>query len=204
MTQSLKTIDNEFTAQYRGLLDIQKSIKNKLETYPFDLSKTEITEAIIERMMAFWGFHVPNNKEILGRKVNTTAADFFTETCLLFLMSVLGQRGFDVFSEKKLPGTQIRPDISIWKGNKLLAVIELKVSNGWRGIQHLEDRENQIKEHHKKAYFGVLSFWNFFDADPNVWNTKYFGLLKHEKDYNYKRTDASVEKLILELIKHTE
>jgi hypothetical protein len=80
MNTSLVEINSAFTKQYRSLLDIQRSIKQQLETYPFDISNTEITDAIIERMYAFWFFNVNNNKEILSRKINTTSADFFTET----------------------------------------------------------------------------------------------------------------------------
>ena len=206
MKQNLQTIDAAFTNHYRGLFEIQQSVKNQLVDYPFDLSKTEITDAIIDRMMAFWFFNVRNNKEILGREINTTSADFFTETCLLFLKSYFEkQHGIKVLSERNITkGSVIRPDISIWKDNQLVAAIELKVSDGWKGgtmLPHLIEREIQIKSLFPNAYFGVIAFWNFFDTNIEVWNSKYFGLLKFDKDNNHQRSGASIEQLIKEIKK---
>lgn len=205
MKNNLKAIDDVFNAHYKGLYGIQLLIKNQLESYPFDLSKTEITDAIIERMFAFWHFHVGNNKNILGRVINTTAADFFTETCLLFLKCYFEQQqGIQVYSEKKLKPSNLRPDISIWKNDRLVAVIELKVSNGWKGknmYEHLEYRARQIQEIAPSAYFGVLAYWNFFDISHSTWNTRYFSLMHHDSKHNHTRTSATVEKLILQVNK---
>ncbi len=201
----MKSIDSQFTEHYRALLGIQRRIKSKLEAYEFDLSGTEITKAIVNRMWAFWDFNVPKNKEILGREVNSTAADFFTETCLLFLKAVLGQKGFEVFSEKKLPDIGKKPDVSIWKEGELCAVVELKVSDGWRGkaiMRHLEEREKLIKDAFPDVYFGVLAFWNFFDAGSKEWNKKYFGLQQHRSNHEHQPTDTSVEKLLWEILQH--
>lgn len=209
MSKNLLEIDSAFTKQYRGLLEIQQNIKNQLSFYEFDLSKPEITNAIIERMMAFWYFNVNNNKAILGREINTTSADFFTETCLLFLKSYFEKtKGLKVRSEKNISkGSVIRPDISIWNEDEtiLYAAIELKVSDGWKGgamIPHLIEREEQIKNLFPNAYFGVIAFWNFFSTDIPGWNSKYFGLLQFDKNNNHQRTDASVENLIVEINKN--
>jgi hypothetical protein len=207
MKTTLTTIDSAFTSQYRGLLETQRNIKQQLETYTFDLSTTEITDAVVERMLAFWYFNVNNNKEILGREINTTSADFFTESCLLFLKSYYEQKeGFKVLSERNITnGNKIRPDISIWKNSQLVAVIELKVSDGWKGKMmsyHLKERQEQISALAPDAFFGVLAFWNFFDIKAEDWNTKHFGLLYFDKGNNHQRTDASIEKLILEINKH--
>ena len=209
MSKNLLEIDSAFTKQYRGLLEIQQNIKNQLSFYEFDLSKPEITNAIIERMMAFWYFNVNNNKAILGREINTTSADFFTETCLLFLKSYFEKtKGLKVRSEKNISkGSVIRPDISIWNEDEtiLYAAIELKVSDGWKGgamIPHLIEREEQIKNLFPNAYFGVIAFWNFFSTDIPGWNSKYFGLLQFGKNNNHQRTDASVENLIVEINKN--
>lgn len=200
MNPNLLEIDKTFTEQYRSLLEIQKSVKAQLSTYNFDLEKTEITDAIINRMDAFWYFNFNNNKELLNRNVNTTAADFFTETCLLFLKAYFEQKmGYKVCSEEVIAQNPvIRPDITIWKNEQLIAVIELKVSNGWKGkfiLPHLEEREKIIKANHPTVYFGVLAFWNFFDTKNENWNTKYFGLRNIEKN-NHFRTDARVEAMI--------
>lgn len=204
MNQNLLTIDSAFTNHYRALFEIQQSIKSQLDKYPFDLSKTDITEAIIDRMMAFWYFNVNNNKQILGREINPTSADFFTETCLLFLKSYFeNKHGLKVLSERNITkGSVIRPDISIWKENQLVAAIELKVSDGWKGgtmLPHLIEREKQINFLFPYAYFGVIAFWNFFNPDIDGWNFKYFGLLNFEKGNNHQRTGASIEQLIKEI-----
>lgn len=208
METNLLTIDSAFTSQYKTLLETQRSIFELLKTYSFDLSKTEITDAIISRMDAFWYFNVNNNKNILNRKTNTTAADFFTETCLLFFKSYFeNKHGLKVLSEKNINrGLVIKPDISIWdkEETKIIAVIELKISDGWKGktmIRHLEEREEQIEKLHSKAFFGVIAFWNFFDEDIKGWNTKYFGLLEFGRDNNHRRTGASIEHLIKEIEK---
>lgn len=205
MNRNLLEIDSEFTTQFRGLLDIQRNIKYQLESYPFDLSKNEITDAIIERMYAFWFFNVYNNKEILNRIINTTAADYFTESCLLFFKSYFEQaEGISVLSERTIYCSKIRPDISIWKNSRLKAVIELKVSDGWKGkamLSHLNEREEQIKILEPDAYFGVLAFWNFFNISDEKWNSKYFGLLNYDNNNNHTRTNASIEKMIIEINK---
>ena len=205
MNQDLLSIDRAFTQQYRRLLDIQKGIKTQMETYPFDLSKVEITDAIVDRMDAFWYFHVNNNKELLNRKINTVASDFFTETCLLFLKCYFEYKHkLEVSSERSIIKSKnaIRPDISIWKDSQIVAIIELKVNDGWKRktiMQHLEDRESQIKKDFPKVFFGVIAFWNFFDKSLNGWNTKYIGIKEWTGNC---RTEASVENLILGIEKY--
>jgi hypothetical protein len=206
METDLVTIDSAFTNQYKGLLDIQKDIKAQLDTYLFDLSKTEITDAIIARMDAFWYFNVSNNKQILDRKTNTTAADFFTETCLLFLKSYFEKDSqIKVLSEKNITkGSVIRPDISIWKDGQLIAAIELKVSDGWKGgtmLPHLIDREAKIKSLFPNAYFGVIAFWNFFYTEMEGWNSKYFGIKQWNEKEDHPKTGAYIENLIKEIKK---
>jgi hypothetical protein len=114
--------------------------------------------------------------------------------------------GIKVLSEENISkGSVIRPDISIWKDNQLVAAIELKVSDGWKGrtmIPHFIEREKQIKNLFPYAYFGVIAFWNFFDQDIDGWNSKYFGLLKFDKENNHTRTNAYIEKLIQEINKY--
>lgn len=205
MNLSLLEIDRTFSDQYRSLLNIQRSIKNQLDNYCFDLSKTEITDAIIERMKAFWYFHVPNNKEILDRKINTISADFFTETCLLFLKCYFEKFGLKVLSEERMNRSWIRPDISIWRDNTIIAVVELKVSDGWKGknmMKHLIEREAQVKRYCPNCYFGAVAFWNFFQQDTAGWNSKYFGLLEFDKQNNHQRTKSSIEDLINEIEQH--
>jgi len=210
MNQPLTHIDQPFTSQYKGLLVIQRNIKQQLEHYSFDLSKDEITTAVYERMMAFWYFHV-NNCADLGREVNTVVSDFFTETCLFFLKPCLKQKGLDIVSEKDIRKVKnnskvIRPDISIWKEDELVAVIELKVSDGWKGktmIEHLDNRKKEIQEIWPEVFFGALSFWNCFGEnglDKN--NNNNIGLYNFKTDNHHVPTGQTIEQLVVAIISH--
>lgn len=201
MGKNLERIDSVFVDQYKGLLAIQQSIFDQLKHYSFDLSKDEVTNAVISRMDAFWYFNVNNNKNILDRKINTTAADFFTETVMLFMKAYFEQKGLKVVSEATLPNSRIRPDISILKDEKVIAVVELKVSDGYKRKNmhfHLVEREHKIKSLVPDCYFGVLAFWNFFDVNLEGVGRKYFGLLQYD---NHQRTPWSIEMLIEQINK---
>jgi len=207
METNLLNIDRAFTNQYKNLFVLQQNIVEQLKNYPFDLSKTEITDAIIERMDAFWAFNFHNNN-LLNRKVHTKADDFFTDSCLLFFKYYFEQKeGFIVTSEESIKLTEgedqtIRPDILIKKNDERIAVIELKVSNGYKGkfiMSHLKDREDQFKKIHPKIFFGAVAFWNFFEADTEGWGTKYIGLKNYDKKNDHPVTGALVENLISEI-----
>lgn len=201
--QPLSAIDSAFNNQYKGLLEIQRNISQELENYKFDLSANEITSAVYERMMSFWYFNVENCKD-LGRKVNTTSADFFTETFLFFLKTVLKQYGLKVLSEENIQIDKsnkktIRPDISVWKEDKLIAVIELKVSDGWKGktiIPHLDDRKKDIQQMYPNLFFGAISFWNCFGEGVKTDNSEYIGLFEFAKDNNHQPTGKTIEQII--------
>ena len=68
-------------------------------------------------------------------------------------------------------------------------------------MRHLNERELQIKILAPDVYFGVLTFWNFFDISDERWNSKYFGLLNFDKHDNHTKTNASIENLIQEINK---
>jgi hypothetical protein len=159
-------------------------------------------------MMTFWYFHV-NNCTDLGRKVNTVAADFFTETCLFFLKPCLKQKGYEVYSEKNIRENKnrlkiIRPDLSIWKENQLAAVIELKVSDGWKGktmTKHLDNRKKEIQEIWPGAFFGAISFWNCFGDGFKTDDSEYIGLYNFDKGNVHKATGKTIEQIITRAIK---
>jgi len=203
MESDLKTIDNAFIAHYRKLIDIQKDVFNECKEYNFNLNSIEITQAVHDRMSAFWDFHVGNAKQILDRKINTGGSDFFTETCLLFLKAYFEQK-YDVIvtSEKSIlkKGNSLRPDISIWTKDyeEVLAVIELKINNGWKGkniMTHLQEREENIKHYYPNSYFGVIAFWNFFEINSD-WKNKYVGLYKYDRHDRHEKTNGYVEDIM--------
>lgn len=207
MKNDLVKLDTAFTDHYRKLLEIQKDLYEQYKMYIFDLNKTEITEAVCQRMTAFWHFNYNNTHELLARNVTTSAADFFTETCMLFFKVYFEQRySCIVRSEKSIVKSKkaIRPDLSIWNSDetKLLAVIELKVNDGWKRKAmeaHLTERDNTIKSHFPNAYFGVISFWNFFNTEDNNWRTKYVGLQTYDKTNSHPRTDGLIEDIMKQI-----
>jgi len=210
MQNTLLEIDAAFTTHYKKMLDVQEAVKKQLDTYPYDLTKDEITEAIIQRMYAFWHFSSRNN-DLLGRRGNPVSADFFTESCLLFFKTYFEheRHGFKVKSEHNIdpaPNRRlVKPDISIWKDDQLIATVELKVSHGWKGKsieEHLRQREEKIIVLRPSAWFGVLVFWNYSQPDAPQWGEKYFGLLNHKKDFNHQRTSLTVEHLMQKIEAH--
>lgn len=205
--KNLVDIDSAFCSQYKGLLDTQRGISKTLENYHFDLNENEITQAIQNRMFSFWEFNARNCRD-LGRNVNTGASDFFTETCLFFFKQFFKQQGMEVFSEKNIlkevSKKSIRPDISIWKNNHLIAVIELKVSDGWKRagmLNHLEERKRIIQEIYPNVFFGAIAFWDCFSKIDASLYPNYLGLLIHDsKAYNHKPTEKTIEQILKKII----
>lgn len=205
---SLINIDAAFCNQYKELLDIQKKIFKDLIDYHYDLSKDEITQAIVQRMNSFWYFHVKNNKDLLHREVNTTAADFFTETCLFFVKAFFHKHKLEVFSERNIlkekSKKSLRPYISIWKNDELIAVIELKVSDGWNRknmLNHLEERKKSIQAIWPNAYFGAISYWSFSNIDEILY-PDYIGFFIHKGEKGgHLPTGKTIELLLDRILK---
>lgn len=215
MNKSLVHIDNAFAEHYRQLFDIQNDLFGKYKLYAFDLNKTEITEAIRQRMMSFWYFNVWNTKNILERQSTPSGADFLTETCLLFFKAYFETKFKDkvvVNSEKSIVKKRnaIRPDISVWNRNEteLIAAIELKLNDNWkRGVtmqEHLAKRENDILIHYPRAYFAVVSFWNFFDTNHENWRTRYVGLYNFDKANDHPSTGGYIEDIMKKIEEQIE
>lgn len=79
----------------------------------------------------------------------------------------------------------IRPDISVWKGDEVIAIIECKTQLGWNREKWEEDflkREINLKEKFPKAkaYLLVMSLenWPGFGDNCNC-GSKYFVLSKY-------------------------
>lgn len=211
MNNDLLQLDRAFTEHYKGLYEIQNRLLNQYKEYPFDLSKREINEAIYQRMMAFWHFNVHNAKELLQRSMTTPAADFFTETCLLFFKSYFENRyPVKVRSERNIVKGKnaIRPDLTIWDKDekKLLVVIELKINDGWKRAEmqkHLLEREEKIRAVNENVFFAVVSFWNFFKENGLAsWPEHYVGLFNKAKDNNHESTAFYIEHIMEKIEKH--
>lgn len=65
----------------------------------------------------------------------STASDFFVEAIIFYLKLILEKNKIDyeVHSERQIRQKRgaIRPDISVWKKDKVIAVLECKAQLGW-------------------------------------------------------------------------
>jgi hypothetical protein len=88
-----------------SILEVTKQLKlshDAFSSYKFDLSKSDITEAIIFRLQAFY---LAQNeiKQLLKKGYGAAASDFFVETILFFTKVYLNQQAphLEVTSEKE-------------------------------------------------------------------------------------------------------
>ena len=92
--------------------------------------------------------------EALGRTKEPPMADVFTEATNMLVDAMARSPGLSdlnikVFSEKNLNlprGGYLKPDVSIWKGDKLAAVVECKTSLGRRRQDWLMDYEKRAED----------------------------------------------------------
>jgi hypothetical protein len=184
---NLKELDksylNSIAATYNQL---EKAYRNIGSKYKFDLTGTEITEAILERLKTYY-ITQRKIKLILDKRYLTAASDFFVESTLFFLKLYLLSKGGNIqaHSEKQIKKKKkaIRPDISIWKQNELIAIIECKTQFGWSRNsweRKFLDRERKLKKDFPKAKSFLLVMtgvnWGGFGSHKNL-NNKYFCLL---------------------------
>ena len=178
-----KSYRESFNSTHQALKESYKTISS---SYEFDLSKTEITQAILERLKAFYLAQFAT-KEFLEKRIIPDAADYFVEATLFFLR---------IFLEKVAPHLKavaeqaierrrgaIRPDISIWNGDKVIAIIECKTQLGYKRDNWEEDfikREKRLTALFPKAKAFLLvstsDNWGGFGTNRNV-GKKYFSLL---------------------------
>jgi hypothetical protein len=166
---------------------LQRAFSNALALDHVDVQALEITEAMSLRMKAVY-LAQQDVKSFLAKRVAQAASDVFVET-LVFFLKVWAERvapNISVQSEATIPlrsGTQ-RPDISVWQGNELKAVIECKTQLGrqrtkWRS--QFEDREALIQQTYPDAgvYLVVLTArkWGGFGTDLRV-GKQFFTILK--------------------------
>lgn len=205
---SLAKINARHNNHYKLIAQINEDILTELQSYEFNLDKSEISAAIESRMQAFYETH-NYLKKILDKQQNQAASDYFVESCLIFLKSYFEKIGFKVFSEKpiwKEGKRSIRPDVTIWKDDKLIAAIEMKVQFGRKRHQwkhELKNREIEIKSKIDCKYFSTICFteanWAGFDRDE-TWEVKYFSIT----DKNWKLIDYGFEKMMKQVLLASE
>lgn len=174
-----KSLDN----QWKQLISLYEKIKSNVS---ISLEERDITKAILLRMKAY--YDTQNKiKEFLNKRYMTAASDFFVETIAFYLKLIFNKEGidFEVHSERQIVPRRgaIRPDISVWKNDKVVAIIECKTQLGWNRDKWEEDfkkRESKLKDEfpNAKAFLVVLTSvnWSGFLDDNKKVGEQYFNL----------------------------
>jgi hypothetical protein len=200
---------NYLLSQYDELHSLYNNIK--LDD-SLSLKTNEITKAILLRMKAF---SETNNKikKFLNKKYAPVAADFFVETVLFYLKLILDKykKQYEVFSERQIKRHRgyMRPDISIWDNDKVIAIIECKTNLGWNRIGWEDafiNREIRLKEDFPEAnaFLLIMTSRNWLgipDDDINL-GEKYFILSKGmQPNTNIENLDSVILTPIEDLFK---
>jgi len=174
-----ESLDN----QQKQLLSLYEEIKSDAS---ISLEERDITKAILLRMKAY--YDVQNKiKEFLNKRYLSAASDFFVETIVFYLKIILEIEdiGLEVHSERQIRQKKgaIRPDISVWKNNKVVAIVECKTQLGWNRNKWEEDfkkRETKLKYEfpNAKAFLVVMTLknWPGFPDNNKKVGKQYFTL----------------------------
>lgn len=169
---------------------------------PLSIEGQEVTTAILLTLKTHYDVE-HQVKTFLGKRVRGHAADVFVETLLLYLRVFLETHdvGLTAVSEKSVSSKRgsIRPDISIWRAEQLIATIECKTNFGWNrhGWQkYLRERESSVHDlfPSAKCFLVVLTEvnWPGFGSDPRV-GDQLFTLCKvWPTDVALDRPEASI------------
>ena len=174
-----ESLDN----QQKQLLSLYEEIKSNAT---ISLEERDITKAILLRMKAYYDVQ-DKIKKFLNKRYLSPASDFFVETIVFYLKVIfdIEDIGLEVHSERQIrqkKGT-IRPDISVWKNNKVVAIVECKTQLGWNRDKWEEDfkkRESKLKKEfpNAKAFLVVMTSknWSGFPDDNKKVGEQYFTL----------------------------
>jgi len=207
----LSEIEKNYNEYYCNLSTMNMDIYDKLQSYNYSLAKNEISESITNRMLSFWKTH-DEIKNFLNKNQKQSSSDFFVECCLFFLRSYFSsvkteweiKSEFPIWKEKR---KSIRPDITIWNKNNLLAIIEVKVQLGrtratWK--DDLVQREIKLKSLFPDVYFAVICHdecnWKPGFERNSDFGTKYFTL----RDMNWNPTNSNFEMLLKSILENVK
>jgi hypothetical protein len=185
-----------------------------------DFKRTDLTRAVLLRLKSYYTTQ-KDIKEFLGKRYVASAADFFVETITFYLKVAvhLKKLSLCVASEKTVTSHRgaMRPDISLWKGEKLIAAIECKTQLGWNRDGWRKDflkREKQLKKQQPNAKLFLLimtgSNWGGFGSDARI-GKQFFVLLENRwpQDVDLISTEIvglkhSIEGLFREIFLHAD
>ena len=150
INKSPEKVERKFCNYYRKLsLKLDFHYNELLAGYKLKLNEGSITKAIILRLKTYYD----TQNEIvsfLNKRSASPASDFFVETVVFYLKLLLKQRNkkLEVKSEVRFntENGYIKPDISIWKGKKVVAIIECKTNLGFRRNKWEDDFNSRTKE----------------------------------------------------------
>ncbi len=183
---------------------LEKFLSVANQNLPISLNNSDITQAIAMRMKTYYEVQ-DQIKSLLNRGCATAGADFFVETVLFYLNVFLSKKNkrFKVNSEKQIISkrSMIRPDISVWKGEEVKAIIECKTNLGWKRNSWEDDfveREKELQKYFPKAkaFLLVLSSknWSGFDVADNRVGKQLFALLsKRLRKINHAEIAEAIE-----------
>lgn len=175
----LESLDN----QWKQLISLYEKIKSNVS---ISLEGRGITKAILLRMKAY--YDTQNKiKGFLKKRYLSAASDFFVEAIAFYLKLIFNKEGidFEVHSERQIVPRRgaIRPDISVWKNDKVIVIIECKTQLGWNRDKWEEDfkkRESKLKDKfpNAKAFLVVMTSenWSGFPDDNKRFGEQYFTL----------------------------
>jgi len=170
-------------SQHFRLSEVYKEMKDKVT---LSLETKEITKAILLRLKAY--YQTQNKiKEFLNKRYLPAASDFFVEAVIFYLKLLMDTQNInlEVHSEKQIKQKRrsLRPDISIWKDNKVVAAIECKTQLGWNRHEWESDfkkRELKLKQDFPKAKLFLLVMtsvnWSGFPKTNKNVGKQYFTL----------------------------
>lgn len=205
-------MSNKLSDDYAIALDaLSASLKNSyshLVTASMSLEELDYSKITINRLRAFYQAQ-DQTKGFLNKQVAQAGADFFVETILfsIKLFIEIHELNLEVYSERsiRICSKSIRPDISLWREDRLIAVIECKTQLGWlrhRWSSHIQDREQKIRSVCPEAsvFWLVMTScnWPGFGDDPRISQTLFCLLNEVWPTHLSEIFDASVIETPLE------
>ena len=154
----LQDIENVYIDAYKSQWECLENVfDNSKNSVSIDFDSTDITLCLIQRLSAY--YQTQNNiKGFLNKRYAAPAADFFVESVLYFLKLALevSNSNLEAHSERQIKRKRnaIRPDISIWKNDEVVSIIECKTQLGWSRTtwqRDFEKREEKLKSDFPEA-----------------------------------------------------
>lgn len=183
------------------LIDLETELRQSLENQaavllrlrdqirrngPLPRDGTDITQVVLLRMKSY--YEGQNKiKDFLNKRYLSAASDFFVESVLFYLKLCCETYAntLDVHSERQIRKKRgaIRPDISVWTGDEVTAMVECKTQFGWNRDKWEKDfthREQKLKTEfpNATAYLLVMTSenWSGFPENDHRVGRQFFTL----------------------------